>query len=64
KASEKDLRHLEKIIRKGPFAPYNQLKLEMLKIQVDVCRNTLINYCNQLVFGSFYVKHALALTLE
>lgn len=62
KIDERDLRHLEHIIRADPFASYDQLRLELSHFHVNVSRNTVISYCKSLGFGSYSAAHKPALT--
>ena len=53
KADERTLRHLDREIREDPFASYDELRLRLKDMGVDVSRKTVINYTRDLAFRSY-----------
>lgn len=62
KVNERDLRRIEAITRKDPFASYNKIISELKVHQIDICRATLISYLKELGFGSYFSAHKPKLT--
>lgn len=64
KLNERDLRHLQAITRKDPFASYERINSQLKLCDISISRTTLITYIKELGFGSYFAAHKPALTEE
>ncbi|KAG2204440.1 hypothetical protein INT47_005231 [Mucor saturninus] len=62
KMNDRDLRRLETITRREPFASYDKINVEIKLHRIDICRATLIHYLRQIGFGSYFAAHKPRLT--
>ncbi|OAD04146.1 Homeodomain-like DNA binding domain-containing transcription factor [Mucor lusitanicus CBS 277.49] len=57
KLNERDLRILERIVRKDTFFSYNQILYELRLSQIHISRPTLVKYLYSLGFSSYFAAH-------
>ena len=62
KADERTMRHLNRIVTHNPFLSIDGVSHELEKLEVTVCRKTVVSYLRQLGFKSYYAAHKPALT--
>ncbi|KAG1465276.1 hypothetical protein G6F56_004921 [Rhizopus delemar] len=64
KLNERNLRHLQAITRKDPFASYERINSQLKLCDISISRTNLITYIKELGFGSYFAAHKPALTEE
>jgi transposase len=57
KINERTERHLKKIIGENLFVSYKEINMELAKLDVFVCIETLQSYVDQLDFKSYRAAH-------
>jgi hypothetical protein len=62
KTDKRTERHLKRIIREDPFAPYKEINMELAKLNVFGCIETLRSYVDRLDFKSHRAAHKSRLT--
>jgi hypothetical protein len=62
KINERTERHLKRIIREDSFAYYKEINMELAKLDVFVCIETLRSYVDRLAFKSYRAAHKPRLT--
>ncbi|KAG1469256.1 hypothetical protein G6F56_003358 [Rhizopus delemar] len=62
KIDQRASRHLQRVIREDPFAPYAQLQMELNAMDIMVSRQTVIACLKSLGFGFCFVAHKPRLT--
>ncbi|KAG1487999.1 hypothetical protein G6F54_012320 [Rhizopus delemar] len=60
--NERTVRHLNRIIREDPFASYKEINIELAKLDIFVCIETLRSYVDRLDFKSYRAAHKPRLT--
>ncbi|KAG1452589.1 hypothetical protein G6F46_005487 [Rhizopus delemar] len=62
KINERTERHLNRVIREDPFASYKEINMELAKLDIFVCIETLRSYVDRLDFKSYRAAHKPRLT--
>jgi transposase len=62
KINERTERHLKRIIREDPFASFKEITMELARLNVFVCIETLRSYVNRFDFKSYRAVHKPRLT--
>ncbi|KAG1474292.1 hypothetical protein G6F56_000444 [Rhizopus delemar] len=64
KLNERDLRHLQAITRKDPFASNERINSQLKLCNISISHTTLITYIKELGFGFYFAAHKPAFTEE
>ena len=64
KLNERDVRHLQRLVREDPFATYSQINSRLKDARIDISRSTLVRYVKEIGFGSYFAAHKPKLSEE